>query len=92
MKILLPLFYMTIITLLLTISAGCSSTGYSGSSAYYHRNAWDYDNYYRTGVNRYYSRPAARANVRSDVGSRSGAARAGAAARSGAGRGGGGRR
>lgn len=92
MKIMVALFYMAFITLLMTISAGCSSTGYSGSSASYHRNAWEYDNYYRSGVNRYYNRPAARANVRSDVRSRSGAARAGAAARSGAGRGGGGRR
>lgn len=93
MKIVIPLFYFTFITLLLTILAGCSSTGYSGSTSYYHRNAWEYDNYYRSGVNRYYNRPAARADVRSDVRSRSGgAARAGAAARSGAGRGRGGRR
>ncbi len=64
--------------LLLTIIAGCSSTGYSGSSSYYHRNVWEYDNYYRTGVNHYYNRPEARANVRARAGTRpEGAVRAG---------------
>ncbi|MGI9536594.1 MAG: hypothetical protein ACR2PB_05960 [Desulfocapsaceae bacterium] len=95
MKLLLPFFYVTCIVLLMTVVSSCSSTGYSGYSggaSYYHRNSWDYDNYYRSGVNRHYNRSATRANVRSTAGSRSGAARAGAAARSGGGRGGGGRR
>ncbi len=93
MKLLKLLFYLTCIALLMTFVSSCSSTGYSGGASYYHSNAWEYDNYYRSGVNRYYSQPAARANVRAEAASRSGgAARAGAAARSGAGRGGGGRR
>ena len=93
MKRLIPLFYLTCIALLMTIVSSCSSTGYSGGASYYHRSAWDYDNYYRTGVNNHYNRSAARANVRAGAASRSGgAARAGAAARSGGGRGGGGRR
>ena len=81
----IPFLCMACAALLLTIVTGCSSTGYSGSSSY-HRNAWGYDNYYRSGVNNHYHRSAA-AN-------RSGkAARAGAAARSGEGgrSGGGGR-
>ena len=41
---------------------------------YYHRNVWEYDNYYRTGVNHYYNRPEARANVRARAGSRPGGA------------------
>ena len=93
MKIVIPLFYLTCIALLMTIVSSCSSTGYSGGASYYHRSAWEYDNYYRSGVNRHYNRPAARANVRSGAASHSGgAARAGAAARSGAGGAGGGRR
>lgn len=93
MKTRVPFFYLACGALLLAVCAGCSSTGSYGSSSYYHRNAWEYDNYYRSGVNRYYNRPATRANVRSEIGTRSGgAARAGAAARSGAGRGGGRRR
>lgn len=93
MKLLIPLFYLTCIALLMTVLSSCSSTGYSGGASYYHRSAWDYDNYYRAGVNNHYNRSAQRANVRSEAASRSGgAARAGGAARSGAGRGGGGRR
>ena len=93
MKLLIPLFYLTCIALLMTFLSSCSSTGYSGGASYYHRSAWDYDNYYRAGVNNHYNRSAQRANVRSEAASRSGgAARAGGAARSGAGRGGGGRR
>jgi hypothetical protein len=40
--------------LLLTIVAGCYSTGYYGGSAtYYHGSSWGYDSYYRSGVNRH---------------------------------------
>jgi hypothetical protein len=67
--------------------SGCSSTGYSGSASYYHTNAWDYDRYYRSGVNQHYNRSAARSSVRSEA-----ANRTGNAARSGGGRRGGGRR
>ena len=80
---------------LLALTTSCSSSGYSGysgSAGYYHRNAWEYDNYYRSRVNYHYNRPAARSQVRSEAGNRArGAARAGAA-RGGGGRGGGGRR
>ena len=52
------------VTLLLALAAGCSSTGsstvYGGhSTTYYHSNSWDYDDYYRDGVNRDYNRRAA---------------------------------
>jgi hypothetical protein len=88
MKRMTPILYMLFAALLMIIVTGCSSTGYSGGTSYYHRNAWGYDNYYRSGASRHYNRPAARANVRSEVGSRTGGA-----ARSGGGRsGGGGRR
>ncbi len=72
MKRMIPFLYMMCAALLMTIVTGCSSTGYSGSNSYYHRNAWDYDNYYRSGANYHYNRPAARANVRSEVNTRSG--------------------
>ncbi len=81
MKRMTPILYMMFATLLMIIVTGCSSTGYSGGTSYYHRNAWEYDNYYRSGANRHYNRPAVRANVRSDVD-----ARTGGAARSGGGR------
>ncbi len=64
MKIMTPILYMMFATLLMIIVTGCSSTGYSGGTSHYHRNAWEYDNYYRSGANRHYNRPAARANVR----------------------------
>ena len=83
MKRITPFLYMMCAALLMIIVTGCNSTGYSGSSSYYHRNAWEYDNYYRSGTNNHYNRTAARANVRSDVGTR-----AGGAARSGGGGGG----
>ena len=80
----LPFFYMICLAFLLFFTAGCSSTGYSGNAGYYHRSGWDYDRYYRSGVNHHYNRPVARENVRSGAKARAGA-RAG-------GRGGGGRR
>lgn len=87
MKKMTPFLYMIFAALLMSTVAGCNSTGYSGSTSYYHRNAWEYDNYYRSGANHYYNRPAARANVRSEVGTRTGgAARAGGGGRSGGGR------
>ena len=84
MKRMIQFLYIMCAALLMSIATGCSSTGYSGSTSHYHRNGWEYDNYYRSGVNHHYNRSAA-AN-------RSGrATRAGAAARSGgSGRGGGG--
>ena len=82
MKKMIPFLYILCVALLMSIVTGCSSTGYSGSTSYYNRNAWEYDNYYRSGVNHHYNRPAARANVRSTAGTRSGGA-----ARSGGGRG-----
>jgi uncharacterized membrane protein YgcG len=87
MKRMTPFLYMMCAALLMIIVTGCNSTGYSGSSSYYHRNTWEYDNDYRYRANDHYNRSAARANVRSDVGTR-----AGGAARSGGGggRGGGG--
>lgn len=87
MKKMTPFLYMMCAALLMIIVTGCGSTGYSGSSSYYHSNAWDYDNYYRSGANHHYNRPAARASVRSEVGTRGGAGRSG-----GGGRGGGGGR
>lgn len=55
---------------LLMFAAGCSSSGYSGGASYYHGhsdyyrgNSWDYDRYYRSGVNRHYRRPETRARV-----------------------------
>ena len=72
MKRMIPFFYIMCAALLMSIVTGCSSTGYSGSTSYYHRNAWEYDNYYRSGVNHHYNRPASRANVRSKAGTRSG--------------------
>lgn len=81
MKKMTLILYMMFATLLMIIVTGCSSTGYSGGTSYHHRNAWGYDNYYRSGANRHYNRPAARANVRSG-----GAARSGAGGRSGGGR------
>jgi hypothetical protein len=86
MKRMTPFLYMMCAALLMIIVTGCSSSGYSGSTSYYHRNAWDYDNYYRSEANHHYNRPAARANVRSEAGTR-----AGGGGRSGGG-GGGGRR
>ena len=86
MKRMTPFLYMIFTALLMIILAGCNSTGYSGSSSYYHRNAWEYDNYYRSGANHHYNRSAARANVRSEAGTRAGgAARAGGGGRSGGG-------
>ncbi len=73
MKKMTPFLYMLFAALLMIIVTGCSSTGYSRGTSYNHRNAWEYDNYYRSGANRHYNRPAARANVRSGVGTRSGA-------------------
>lgn len=75
MKIMTPILYMMFATLLMITVPGCSSTGYSGGTSYNHRNAWEYDNYYRSGANRHYNRPAARANVRSGVGTRTGGGR-----------------
>lgn len=99
MKKLLPFLYMLSAMLLLVILSGCSSTGYSGGASYHYNNSWEYDNYYRAGVNNYYNRAEVRENVRSEAGTRSrdtGAARAegagGAARAGGGGRGGGGRR
>jgi len=89
MKKIIPFLYVMAAALLLTIVTGCSSTGYSGSSSYYHENSWGYDNYYRSGVNRNYHRSEARAHAVS----RSGAGRGGGGAgRGGGGGGGGGRR
>ena len=79
--------YLLFGTLMLTILTGCSSSGYSGSSTYYHHNVWEYDNYYRSGVNHYYNRPAVQADVRART-----ATRSGGAVRTGGARGGGGRR
>ncbi len=76
-----PILYMMFAALLMIIVTGCSSTGYSGGTSYHHRNSWDYDNHYRSGVNKNYNRSAA-------ANRSSGAARAGAAARSGGGGGG----
>lgn len=43
--------------LLLSGLTGCGSSGYYGSSvSYSHRNSWDYDRYYRSGVSRHYHR------------------------------------
>ncbi len=42
--------------LLLSGLTGCGSTGYYGGSTTYYRNSWDYDRYYRSGVNRHYHR------------------------------------
>jgi len=75
MKKMTTILYMMFATLLMIIVTGCSSTRYSGGTSYYHRNAWGYDNYYRSGANRHYNRPAARANVRSGGGGRSGGGR-----------------
>ena len=69
MKKMTPILYMMFATLLMIIVTGCSSTGYSGGSSY-HSNAWEYDNHYRSGANRHYNRPAARANARSGGGRR----------------------
>ncbi|GEM_PF-3141359 len=89
MKKTIQFLYMVCAALLLTTITGCGSTGYSGSSSYYHGSSWGYDNYYRSGINRHYHRSAA-------ANRSGGATRAGAAARSGrggrAGGGGGGRR
>jgi len=74
MKKMIQFLYIVCTMLLLTIVTGCNSTGYSGSSSYYHRNSWEYDNHYRSGVNRNYNRSKARANVRSG-GGRSGGGR-----------------
>ncbi len=63
MKKMIRFFYVVCATFLLTIATGCSSTGYSGGSSYHNRNSWDYDNYYRSGVDRNYERAAARAHV-----------------------------
>ena len=49
--------YMIGTVLLLAFLTGCTSgVYYGGSSSYYHRNSWDYDRYYRSGVNRHYQR------------------------------------
>jgi hypothetical protein len=49
------ILYMIGTVLLLATLTGCTSGGYyGGSSSYYHRNSWDYDRYYRSGVNRHY--------------------------------------
>lgn len=49
--------YMIGTVLLLATFTGCSSSGYYyGGSTTYHRNSWDYDRYYRSGVNRHYHR------------------------------------
>ena len=70
MKKVTPILYMMFATLLMIIVTGCSSTGYSGGTSYSDRNAWGYDNDYRSGANRHYNRPAARANARSGGGRR----------------------
>lgn len=66
----IQIFYVVCIVLLLTIVTGCGSSGYSGGSSYYHGHsnyyrgdAWDYDRYYRSGVNRHYHRAEARGRV-----------------------------
>jgi hypothetical protein len=63
MKKIIQLIYLMCAAILLTIVTGCSSTGYSGSSSYYSGSSWGYDSYYRSGVNRHYSRSATRARA-----------------------------
>jgi hypothetical protein len=77
MKRMTPILYTMFAALLTIIVTGCSSTGYSGGTSHYHRNAWEYDNYYRSGANRHYNRPAVRANVRSGRAARSRRVRSG---------------
>ncbi len=91
MKKMIPLLCMICAVLLLSIVTGCSSTGYGGSTSYHHRNAWEYDNYYRSGVNNHYNRSAV-ANRSSGVTRAGAAARSGGGGRAGGGGGGGGRR
>ncbi len=91
MKKMIPFLYMICAVLLLSIATGCSSTGYGGSTSYYHRNAWGYDNYYRSGVNNHYNRSAA-ANRTGGAARAGAAARSGGGGRAGGGGGGGGRR
>lgn len=71
MKKMLLFLYLMWTMLLLANVTGCSSTGYSGSTGYYHdnhRNSWNYDTYYRSGVNRNSNRAAASVHVRSGGG------------------------
>ncbi len=65
MKNIIRFFYVLCCALLLTVVTGCGSTEYSGSysASYYGGNAWGYDNYYRSGVDRHYNRSAVRTNV-----------------------------
>jgi len=64
MKKTIQFLYVVCVALLLTTITGCGSTGYSGSSSYYHGSSWGYDNYYRSGVNRHYHRSSVtRTNV-----------------------------
>ncbi len=57
--------------LLLALLTGCGSGSYyGGSGAYYHRNSWDYDRYYRSRVNYNYHRTAVRRSTRPVSGTR----------------------
>lgn len=58
--------YMIGTALLLATLSGCSSSGYYyGGSTTYYRNSWDYDRYYRSGVNRHYHRTDVRRSTNS---------------------------
>ena len=89
MKMIKPLAYLACFVLSLLALTSCSSTGYSSGASvgYSYRHGWEYDDYYRSRVNYHYSRPAARAEIRSRAGDR-----AGRAGQIRGGRGGGGRR
>ena len=70
MKKLLRLFLLFLPVLLLS---GCGSAYYSGSSRHYYggsrhyRSSWDYDDYYRSRVNRYYNRNEVRRAVQRET-------------------------
>ena len=52
--------------LLLTALMGCTSGGYYSSSVgYSYGNSWDYDRYYRSGVDRHYYRSDVRRSTNS---------------------------
>lgn len=70
MSKMIQLLFLLCTMVLLVIATGCSSSGYSGGSSYYRGhsdyyrgNSWDYDRYYRSGVNRHYRRPETRARA-----------------------------
>lgn len=77
--------------LLMTSVIGCSSSGSGGSAGYYRGSSWDYDNYYRSGVNRHYRDSSNREHARSKAKS-AGRGAAGGGRTGGGGRAGGGRR